>query len=93
MAGPMKPKEPSKAHQSGSNNKYAALLGQIQSFVRKGGSTQDTRGPTTDEILAEFDHVANNDAAIFRRLLGSVAKVQSGRWHLKEQDGNGDGNK
>jgi hypothetical protein len=55
----------------------------LQNFViRKGGDRQGG-GPTTEEIIKEFEKVPNCDAAIFRRMLNSVARVDRGRWRLK----------
>jgi DNA excision repair protein ERCC-6 len=54
---------------------YAKLLSRIQEFVRY-------RRPSTDEILQEFDAESSLDAAIFRRLLKSVASLDKGRWYL-----------
>ena len=57
--------------------RYAQLLGQLKQFV-------EGRTPSTDEILEEFESlVPNNDVAIFRRLLKSVATMDKGRWYLK----------
>lgn len=57
---------------------YAALLGRIKEFVR-------CRRPSTDDILQEFEAESSLDAAIFRRLLKSVASVEKGRWYpIKE---------
>jgi DNA excision repair protein ERCC-6 len=55
--------------------KYAMLLSRIRQFV-------SLRRPSTDQILQEFDSESNRDAAIFRRLLKSVASVEKGRWYL-----------
>ena len=55
---------------------YTELLARIRTFVRR-------RIPTTDELLDEFSSVPNYDAAIFRRLLKSVAILDRGRWRLK----------
>lgn len=60
---------------SGDTSKYKELLKKLEIFVRQ--------GPTTDQILKEFDYVPNSDAAVFRRLLNSVAKIEKGRWRLK----------
>lgn len=57
--------------------KYAKLLKTVKEFVRR-------RGPSTDEILAEFEgSILTEDVAIFRRLLKSVAVLENGRWYLK----------
>jgi len=60
-----------------STKEYTALLHRIRDFVHR-------RIPTTDEILEEFSSVKNYDAAVFRRLLKSVASVRDGRWRLKQ---------
>jgi DNA excision repair protein ERCC-6 len=57
--------------------KYAELLSRIKQFV-------SLRRPTTDQILQEFDTESDRDAAIFRRLLKSVASVEKGRWYLSK---------
>ena len=62
---------------SSTTEKYSKLLVQIRNFVRR-------KRPTTDAILEEFSSIPNCDAAIFRRLLNSVAAVESGRWLLKK---------
>jgi DNA excision repair protein ERCC-6 len=62
---------------SGTKTKeYSQLLVRIRTFVRR-------KMPTTDAILGEFSNIPNYDAAVFRRLLKSVARVESGRWQLK----------
>eukprot|EP00934_Nitzschia_sp_Nitz4_P000647 Nitzschia sp. Nitz4//scaffold77_size91520//70206//74185//NITZ4_004902-RA/size91520-augustus-gene-0.67-mRNA-1//1//CDS//3329558027//647//frame0 len=55
---------------------YTELLKRIRDFVRR-------QEPTTEEILDEFSGVKSYDAAVFRRLLKSVAFVKGGRWLLK----------
>lgn len=59
-----------------STKEYTALLHRISDFVRR-------KGPTTDELLNEFSSIKSYDAAVFRRLLKSVASIQNGRWRLK----------
>jgi DNA excision repair protein ERCC-6 len=61
---------------SNDTKKYSDLLSQIREFVRRSK-------PTTNDILHEFAAVPHCDAAIFRRLLNSVAAVKEGRWFLK----------
>jgi hypothetical protein len=68
---------------NGDTSQYAELMKRIQLFVKRNGGQRQGGGPTTDELLQEFDSVPNCDAAIFRRLLNSVAQVESGRWRLK----------
>lgn len=63
--------------QDSETQKYAKLLATLKEYVRR-------RRPTTDEILAEFESsVLKSDAAVFRRLLKTVAVLQSGQWRLK----------
>lgn len=78
--------DPSKARGefNGDTSKYSELMKRIQLFVKRNGGQRKGGGPTTDEILREFDSVPNCDAAIFRRLLNSVAKVEKGRWRLND---------
>jgi hypothetical protein len=59
-----------------STKEYTALLQRIRNFVRR-------QGPTTDELLDEFSSVKSYDAAVFRRLLKTVAAIKDGRWRLK----------
>ena len=66
---------------SGTNNE---LMQQIRAFIRRKGGNREGGGPTTDQILAQFEHVSNDDAASFRRMLLSVAKRgPDGKWRLK----------
>lgn len=59
------------------NARYVELLGKISNYVQR-------KRPTTDEILQEFDYIESAEAAIFRKLLNSAAKVQDGRWQLRD---------
>ena len=59
-----------------STKQYTDLLKRIRDFVKR-------QVPTTDEILDHFESVPNYDAAIFRRLLKSVATFKDDRWRLK----------
>jgi len=68
---------------NGDTSQYADLMKNIQLFVKRMGGQRQGGGPTTDEILQEFESVPNCDAAVFKRLLSSVAKVERGRWRLK----------
>ena len=61
-----------------STRQYTDLLFRIKEFVRR-------QAPTTEELLFEFDSVQEHDAAVFRRLLRSVAGIQNGRWKLKKK--------
>ena len=63
---------------SGDMTQYTKLLKDLQEFVR-------LNIPTTDDILEEFaTQVSSFDAAVFRRLLKSVAVLKNGRWRLKK---------
>jgi len=61
---------------SSTAKEYTALLKRIRSFVGR-------NRPSSEELLEEFSSIKNHDAAIFRRLLRSVAILQEGRWKLK----------
>lgn len=63
-------------HEMSNTKEYTALLKRIRAYV-----AQST--PTTDALLDEFSSIPHYDAAVFRRLLKSVAVVDHGRWHLK----------
>jgi DNA excision repair protein ERCC-6 len=56
---------------------YVDLLRKISLFVQQ-------NSPTTDEILQKFDYIESGEAAIFRKLLNSVAEVNEGRWQLQD---------
>lgn len=60
------------------------LMKRIKSFLKlyydKCG-----RGPTTSEILDEFNDVNNSDAALFKSMLKHLAGVDGGRWQLKSK--------
>jgi hypothetical protein len=62
--------------QADATKQYTELLKRIREFVRR-------RTPTTDDLLDEFSTVKNYDAAVFRRLLKSVALVEDGQWRLR----------
>lgn len=56
---------------------YTKLLKELRDYVR-------VNVPTTDDILKEFStQVSTYDAAVFRRLLKSVASLKNDRWRLK----------
>merc|ERR1719253_1299547 len=61
--------------------KYSALLLRIRKYIRR--ITANGDAPTTRDILAEFKDVQDDDAAIFKRMLKSVAVVKNGRWTLQ----------
>lgn len=62
----------------GDTRQFTELLKKLRTFVR-------SNVPTTNEILEEFSsQVESCDAAVFRRLLKSVAYLDDGRWRLKK---------
>jgi hypothetical protein len=56
-----------------SSRSYANLLTRIEHYVQR-------HRPSTEEILMNFKSEPNIDAAVFKRLLKSVAEVVDGRW-------------
>lgn len=72
------------AADTGTTGANSELLQQIRTFIRRKGGNREGGGPTTNLILAQFEHVSNDDAASFRRMLLSVAKRgNDGKWRLK----------
>ena len=70
-------KETESSSKSGDVQQYTKLLKELREYVR-------LNIPTTDEILNEFSsQVSSSDAAVFRRLLKSVASLKNGRWRPK----------
>jgi DNA excision repair protein ERCC-6 len=62
---------------SGDMQQYTKLLKDLQDFVR-------LNIPTTNDILEQFaTEVSSFDAAVFRRLLKSLAVLKNGRWRTK----------
>lgn len=66
-------------------DKFATqLLGKIRTYlIRYTNKSAHAQGPTTDQLLKEFQDVKNTDAALFKTLLKQVAKVRDSRWQLK----------
>ena len=64
------------------DEKYSALLLRIKKYIHR--KTYNGQGPKTIEILGEFSDVPDSEAAVFRKLLKSVARVKDGRWALIE---------
>lgn len=62
---------------SESTRAHTVLLNRIRKFV-------DQKKPSTEQILAEFSAVKAYDAAVFRRLLKSIAFIENGHWRLRE---------
>jgi len=63
--------------------KYVTVLKQLRDYINSKGGRVPGRGPETDALLKQFENISSCDAATFRRLLNSVAKLQNGKWHLK----------
>lgn len=63
---------------SGKNGKYTKLMIRIRDYVRR-------HSPTSEDLLDEFSNVPECDAAIFKRLLTSVAMVEQGKWTLRPE--------
>mmetsp|Transcript_14869 Transcript_14869/g.32426 ORF Transcript_14869/g.32426 Transcript_14869/m.32426 type:complete len:321 (+) Transcript_14869:1363-2325(+) len=61
--------------------KYSGLLMRMRKYIRRMSSSGNS--PTTRDILSEFKDVPDNDAAIFRSMLKSVACIKNGRWILR----------
>mmetsp|Transcript_50330 Transcript_50330/g.98455 ORF Transcript_50330/g.98455 Transcript_50330/m.98455 type:complete len:466 (-) Transcript_50330:140-1537(-) len=91
---------PSTSAASSSVNKktdyYASMMQDIRSYIiKQGGGGEKTDapvldgrergGPTTQRLLLKFSSVPDRDAAIFKRLLKTIARVVGGRWQLKPQ--------
>ena len=64
-------------------SKYTKTMKDLRQFIRRQGGTFDGHGPTTDDILSEFDSIPDSEAHVFRRVLNTVAKVEDGRWSLR----------
>mmetsp|Transcript_21884 Transcript_21884/g.44963 ORF Transcript_21884/g.44963 Transcript_21884/m.44963 type:complete len:771 (-) Transcript_21884:124-2436(-) len=64
-----------------SGNKYNALQARLHKYIRRKSASG---GPTTRDILAEFEDVPDNEADMFRRILKSVAQIKNGRWIILE---------
>ena len=58
------------------------LMKRIRLFIKRYLSKSD-RGPSTAQILAEFNDVKDSDAVLFKSILKQVAVVSSGRWELR----------
>lgn len=73
---------PSKANTTSTQDqKYNVLLLRLQKYIKRKNSNGS--GPTTKEILNDFKDVSDNDAAVFRSMLKSIAAVKNGCWIMK----------
>jgi len=61
------------------DSKYAKLLLRIRDYVRQ-------NDPTTEQVLEAFaTSFSSDEAAIFKRLLNSVARLTDGKWTIRPQ--------
>ena len=65
----------SNTSESTDSKKQSELLRRLRVYLR--------RSPTTRELLKEFNDVPDSDAAVFRKMLKSLAAVKNGQWILK----------
>ncbi|GMI29423.1 hypothetical protein TeGR_g3527 [Tetraparma gracilis] len=65
---------------------YTRLMHRLKTFlvVNGGEHVLEGGGPTTDQILREFSDVPDRDAAIFKRMLTTLACRKGARWKLRE---------
>jgi hypothetical protein len=65
---------------------YTRLMHRLKTFlvVNGGERVLEGGGPTTDQILREFSDVPDRDAAIFKRMLTTLACRKGARWKLRE---------
>ena len=56
------------------------LLRRIRNFLKREASNG---GPTTQELLKEFDDLPDKDAEVFRQKLKSISKRKNGKWILR----------
>lgn len=66
---------------SGNTSKYTQLMKRIRDFLIQHSAAG---GPTTGELLDAFSNVPDRDAAIFKRLLNTIARKRRGRWTLTD---------
>ena len=62
--------------------KYSGLLLRLRKYIQR--MNLNGAGPTTRDLLHEFNDVPDNDAAIFRSMLKSMAVIRNGRWVIQE---------
>ncbi|KAK1742140.1 RAD54-like protein [Skeletonema marinoi] len=63
------------------SKKNSELLLRLRKYLRRRASNGG--GPTTRELLKEFKDVPDSDAAVFRKMLKSVAVIKNGQWILR----------
>ena len=73
----------SQGTQDAETEKFSGLLLRMKNYIRR-TTASNGNGPTTRDLLAEFNDIPNSDAAVFRSLLRSIAEIKGGMWFLKE---------
>mmetsp|Transcript_4429 Transcript_4429/g.6737 ORF Transcript_4429/g.6737 Transcript_4429/m.6737 type:complete len:184 (+) Transcript_4429:2-553(+) len=63
------------------SKKNSELLLRLRKYLRR--RAFNGGGPTTRELLKEFKDVPDSDAAVFRKMLKSVAVIKNGQWILR----------
>lgn len=64
------------------SKKNSELLLRLRKYLRRRASNGG--GPTTRELLKEFKDVPDSDAAVFRKMLKSIAVIKNGQWILQK---------
>jgi DNA excision repair protein ERCC-6 len=64
------------------SKKHSELLLRLRNYLRRRASSNGG-GPTTRELLKEFKDVPDSDAAVFRKMLKSIAVIRNGQWILQ----------
>ena len=65
------------------SKKQGELLLRLRKYLRRKASNGG--GPTTRELLKEFKDVPDSDAAVFRKMLKSIAVIKNGQWILQQK--------
>ncbi len=61
-----------------------SLMKRIRTYIsRYSIKSRNGQGPSTDDILREFQDVKKSDAALFKKVLKHVAIAKNGFWELK----------
>ncbi|GMI08221.1 hypothetical protein TrLO_g380 [Triparma laevis f. longispina] len=64
--------------------KYATLMKRIRNYIIEKGGEVNNGGPTTKQLLDEFRDVPDSEAAVFKRMLHQLGRLEKGRWRLKD---------
>ena len=73
--------QPAPPANNSDDKKYSALLLRLRKYIKRKSSNGS--GPTTKDLLHEFNDIPDSEAPIFRSLLKSIAAVKNGQWTLK----------